>query len=93
MALLVEELRNKVKNLEAELRASGGIDRSEIISGQKMVSYSATGGFANDGTSLFALKEEYCTKLEKLTEESIEERSALKNENISLKQKIQGMTQ
>lgn len=51
------------------------------------------GGFGNDETSLFAIKEEYCTKLEKLTEESIEERSTLKNENISLKQKIQGLMQ
>ena len=43
------------------------------------------GGFGSDESSLFAIKEEYCTKLEKLTEESIEERSTLKNENISLK--------
>ena len=40
------------------------------------------------GSSLFALREEYCTKLEKLIEANSEERSNMQSLNLQLKQKV-----
>lgn len=41
-------------------------------------------------TSLYALKEEYCTKLEKLTEQNSEERSEAQGQIMTLKQRVEG---
>ena len=44
------------------------------------------------GSSLFALREEYCTKLEKLIEANSEERSNMQSLNLQLKQKVDSQT-
>lgn len=41
-------------------------------------------------SSLFALREEYCTKLEKLVEANAEERADLQSQVLGLKQRIEG---
>ena len=47
-------------------------------------------GKIENGTSLFALREEYCTKLEKLVEQNQEERTDLQGTNMTMKQKVDG---
>ena len=63
MAVLVTELKKRIKQLENEKRDGNQVKRDEsAITLQTEVDGVLV------GQSLFALREEYCTKLEKLAE-------------------------
>ena len=65
MAVLVTELKKRVKQLENEKRDGNQVKRDEsAITLQTEVDGVLV------GQSLFALREEYCTKLEKLAEQN-----------------------
>lgn len=72
MAKLVQQLRDRIKALEGQ---------SCINSGRQQESVSSLHtGHNLGGNSLFTLKEEYCSKLEKLVDQNNAEKTHLQNQ-------------
>ena len=79
MANLVQELRNRIKVLETQRSETGTNYQTSGRQAQSTVESAASLQTTHNlqGQTFFALKEEYCSKLEKLVDQNAIERSQL----------------
>ena len=90
--MLVQELRNKIKHLESQKTGAGTSSLLHVqLNGAGTDSVTSLINNQLPNQNLFALQEEYCTKLEKLVEQNASERTNLSNHNFNQQQKLESL--